>query len=448
MPTIYVLWLTVTRWNGVPASMSHPIELVPRDAAFANVIAALPPLPPITLPPPPNGMRWTGSAKAIDPSETMYGKWDIEARPNLQCTIAFLKTPAVSNMLNALIALPHGEYEGRTIQASTVRTVARLLATRARYRAEEKDDLCGAFDDLIGLLRISQNVMRMESGILVLTGSSCESMALHELARLALERPLTREFAQAQIKQINATGGASPSLFELITEATTSEVIAALDNCYSIDMNGNGWLVLSHQTGVLSSVPTNSGVRLGAWNLLSPLFNDRRTVISKVEFIRREMLRAGEMSFSKGTTYIHDLERSNPLNHLDGPAWMNTPLSNGAYILTLSSGRTAIYAAAATVIATSAYQAETQRLPASIDHLVPEYLSAVPIDPFDGHSLRMQARAKSPGFILYSVGPNQRDDAGMPASEVISGTRQGDQIYDFMRTDALYFEPKLEKVSK
>ena len=48
-------------------------------------------------------------------------------------------------------------------------------------------------------------------------------------------------------------------------------------------------------------------------------------------------------------------------------------------------------------------------LPATLDALVPKYISAVPRDPFDGKPLRYDSKKK----IVYSVGYNLKDDGGM-----------------------------------
>jgi hypothetical protein len=50
--------------------------------------------------------------------------------------------------------------------------------------------------------------------------------------------------------------------------------------------------------------------------------------------------------------------------------------------------------------------------PAALTELMPEQLSALPQDPFDGQSLRY--RRSDRGFALYSLGPDLRDDFGEP----------------------------------
>lgn len=53
-------------------------------------------------------------------------------------------------------------------------------------------------------------------------------------------------------------------------------------------------------------------------------------------------------------------------------------------------------------------------LPASLDGLVPEFLDAVPADPFDGQPLRYEKLAGG-GYVVYSVGKDRQDDRGASA---------------------------------
>ena len=50
-------------------------------------------------------------------------------------------------------------------------------------------------------------------------------------------------------------------------------------------------------------------------------------------------------------------------------------------------------------------------LPDSLDALVPEFLDAVPLDPFDGQPLRYKKLAK--GYVVYSVGEDRKDNGGV-----------------------------------
>lgn len=59
--------------------------------------------------------------------------------------------------------------------------------------------------------------------------------------------------------------------------------------------------------------------------------------------------------------------------------------------------------------------ANHNQLPNSLEDLVPSFLAAEPIDPFDGKPLRFKKLAK--GYVIYSVGPDGIDDGGKERKE-------------------------------
>ena len=56
------------------------------------------------------------------------------------------------------------------------------------------------------------------------------------------------------------------------------------------------------------------------------------------------------------------------------------------------------------------YRLANGRLPATLGDLVPDYLDALPIDPFDGEQLRY--KKLEVGFVVYSIGGDKDDDGG------------------------------------
>ncbi|HOF90155.1 MAG TPA: hypothetical protein PLZ36_18925, partial [Armatimonadota bacterium] len=67
-------------------------------------------------------------------------------------------------------------------------------------------------------------------------------------------------------------------------------------------------------------------------------------------------------------------------------------------------------------LALRAYRVEHRRYPASLSHLVPDYLSAVPQDAF-AKSGPLQYTLTKTGYLLYSVGPDGTDDGGTPSRD-------------------------------
>jgi hypothetical protein len=66
--------------------------------------------------------------------------------------------------------------------------------------------------------------------------------------------------------------------------------------------------------------------------------------------------------------------------------------------------------------------AHDNRYPDALTELTPDYSTSTPVDPFDGLPLRY--RKKGGGYLLYSIGPNLKDDSG----ERMNG-KEGDIVF-------------------
>ena len=58
------------------------------------------------------------------------------------------------------------------------------------------------------------------------------------------------------------------------------------------------------------------------------------------------------------------------------------------------------------------YRARNGRFPETLDDLVPDFISAVPRDPFDGQPMKLKRTEH--GLIVYSIGPDMIDNGGAP----------------------------------
>jgi hypothetical protein len=72
---------------------------------------------------------------------------------------------------------------------------------------------------------------------------------------------------------------------------------------------------------------------------------------------------------------------------------------------------------AMTAIALEQYRTSHNRYPDNLSGLVPAYLDAPLTDPFDGHPLRYRKQAA--GYVLYSIGPDLKDDGGNPGKDLV-----------------------------
>ncbi len=76
-------------------------------------------------------------------------------------------------------------------------------------------------------------------------------------------------------------------------------------------------------------------------------------------------------------------------------------------------------------LALHAYRLDHEDNPKGLADLVPDYLPSIPEDPFGNHPLIYMKGATGP--ILYSVGPDGRDDGGRPIPATsFSPTARGD----------------------
>jgi hypothetical protein len=77
-------------------------------------------------------------------------------------------------------------------------------------------------------------------------------------------------------------------------------------------------------------------------------------------------------------------------------------------------------------LAVEEFRGRNDRLPASWDELSPAILPVAPEDPFSGESLRYLRQRNS--YLLYSVGPDLRDDGGVPIAKRVSDDALGDYV--------------------
>lgn len=95
-------------------------------------------------------------------------------------------------------------------------------------------------------------------------------------------------------------------------------------------------------------------------------------------------------------------------------------------------------------LAAAAYHARHQKYPSALDALVPEFISEIPRDPFDGKPLKMTNVDE--GLILYGIGPDLKDDGGAEFDDV---KKTGDLTFCLGTAyEERRMKPALEKMSK
>jgi hypothetical protein len=77
--------------------------------------------------------------------------------------------------------------------------------------------------------------------------------------------------------------------------------------------------------------------------------------------------------------------------------------------------------------------AHDNRYPDALGELSPQLLPAVPVDPFDGQPLRY--RKQDTGYLLYSIGPDLKDDGGQrpPVGKGDSTSGTSDLVFEVIK---------------
>ena len=94
---------------------------------------------------------------------------------------------------------------------------------------------------------------------------------------------------------------------------------------------------------------------------------------------------------------------------------------------------------AAVALAAERYRRQHAGWPQAVADLVPHYLTAVPLDPFDGKPLRY--RRTDTGAIVYSVGEDTRDGGGDP-DRLPNGGAPRDIVFILWNVDQRRQPPK------
>jgi len=78
------------------------------------------------------------------------------------------------------------------------------------------------------------------------------------------------------------------------------------------------------------------------------------------------------------------------------------------------------------------YKNQTGRYPANLAALVPGILPEVPVDPFTGKPLIY--RLEGAGFIVYSLGSNEKDDGGRMTYKITQVISEKDDDWTWRET--------------
>ncbi len=457
---VAVLWLGVTRWNGVPADTSGvtldrmpskiPIDpAIDRTKELLAALQSLPAEPTWTLPDPPKGMRWAGQPTGLlEPYEIVDGEWTPKTRPHMQAVIRHLNTPGVETALERFARIPAGGCRLSSGAASNLRRVGKLLGARARYQHAGLGNVDSAIDSLLTLMHLTGVWGNSRCYIIAMTGSGCEQLAMQEIRCMSFERDLTREQSDRISEAIRGVRPTEDELWRNLARFETDTTTDVLNLAYTLEDDGNGWLVLSSLDGMLWGARPAGNGRSGVWNLLSPLYNDRRTVSAKIERIRSTYEKAARLPYAEARRKMSEMEANLEINILDGPLGQASLARFATSRHRWLINRVACRGATVVAAALSAYRRDHGKYPTALAELTDQYLQTIPLDPFDEQPIRYRLQDSGNDFVLYCVGPNQIDDDGKPPERRVGKPRseEGDKVFTHTRRTNLWSEIELEEV--
>jgi hypothetical protein len=295
-----------------------------------------------------------------------------------------------------------------------LREVVRLLVLDARWRALN-GDLEGAVQSCRAALNAARSVGDEPMTISQLSRTNCSNQTVHAL-----------EFALAQ-------GEVPAAALEAFQQSLAAEAEEPLE-------------LIAARSDRVAFYQFFEVVRTGRFDRASYGLAPSRLGGRGDDLMDRGKARAGEAAYlryynqvvevvklpteaqNEALTDLH--EPDVPLPRLLEALSRGTGEKGWAWIAKRFHLATAELRCATAALAAERYRLANRHWPNNLDALVPEYLAAVPVDPYDGQPLRL--RRLPEGLIVYSLGPDRTDDGGTVDCEhpLASGTDVGFRLWN------------------
>ncbi|MBL7219205.1 MAG: hypothetical protein ISS69_03750 [Phycisphaerae bacterium] len=285
---------------------------------------------------------------------------------------------------------------------SNMRTAGELLAADARMRAID-GDLAGAIADINASFAMSEHVTREPTVVSALVAMAIESRGIETMEIILSERQATAsELASMRIDPLFSHGRMVRSALRG-EEAMVLSILASLGDS-------------EHPAIPPRYLP----------ELLMPLYRvflmgDEIRVYNAAA---REWQRLAAMPYHRARDQWISFPKR--MNALQGGFLTTRMLPAVSAYPDRAAESDAKRRLARLAIAMTICRVKTGALPESLYKLTPEFIEAIPADPFNGDPLRMILN-KDGGAILYSVGPDLKDNGGRPLDG--EKKRTGDVIF-------------------
>jgi hypothetical protein len=294
-------------------------------------------------------------------------------------------------------------------EIGNMRQAARLLAVAARQEAAG-GDAAAALRDVVRIHRLGVHTAAEPIAVSGLVGQAIDSMAIETMASVL------PSVGRQELPQL-----ADPAFRDFLDSAVSFQRYFLGEEAWAL-----GSLAYLQQQGrcvvdELSSDPGKSAP------LVAPLAVMYRCFLwpADVAGLRRCMRPyhrlagdlvgsgSGSLPFSEIAKQVRRVEDEIKGNREGFVGPMFAPALGGTFKSQCKSQ--ALHRCAAVLVAATRFRVATGALPESAAALVPDHITAVPLDPFTAHTPLRVKRTDDGGLTVYSVGPDGEDDGGPPA---------------------------------
>jgi len=300
---------------------------------------------------------------------------------------------------------------------SSMRQIARFLIIKSELAAQSGNGT-EAYATVLEALKLGNLLQQEPILISQLVRIACDNVTLDCLQRMADRTEIPDDQARALI-------------VELAKHTGTEPWVRTMD-CERVVMGLWVFQTLQHNSvrNFINLVGDNTPPWL-CWTLNNPM-----APILKKDFALYLNLISQAQDYYKAPYYQaaeairnHALDRQIPryclMTRLLFPAMTQVAAKN--------AGHDAQIAVARVGLGLKMFKRNNAAYPETLGKLVPEFLDAVPFDPFTGKALI--CRKAEAGFVLYSLGPDQQDDNGTPkpAGQKAADNRSYDIVWKCAR---------------
>jgi hypothetical protein len=310
-----------------------------------------------------------------------------------------------------LALLPHGRYppstESRPAYGLDALALAKFLLLDALLLAQE-GDVDGALRSCRGSLNAGRSVGDEPVFLSQLARLACQTVALRGI-EYTLAQGEPADAALADLQELLRQEEAEPWLLHMMRGER-----AGINEALQAGKTELSELTSSYPQGVLEGLELAlPGAKL-------------QNIAGLIHYLN-QMAEIAKAPAEEQANRMRELEAS--LGWQPLLVRKSVPVQRNLAIETSLCGHANLRCAVA-ALAAERYRRRHGHWPEQLSDLVPEFLPAVPLDPFDGNPVRL--RRTDDGLVLYSLGADRQDDGGNinRNSNAPAGTDLGLRLWD------------------